>query len=121
MLGSYETEANDAIRKIRDRVNLPYTDKSGTELMDAIKHERKVELAFEGFHYWDLRRWRTAHIELNNIRFHGLKITRQGTDYIYEYVDVDKEDRKFPERFYNFPIPTNEISNNTAISQISLW
>ncbi|HLT87739.1 MAG TPA: RagB/SusD family nutrient uptake outer membrane protein [Sphingobacterium sp.] len=119
-LGEAE-EANNALRKIRSRVQLPYSDKSGDELFEAIRHERKVELAFEGFHYWDLRRWRVAHEELNNVRFHGLKITKSGTTLNYEYVDVDKADRKFLERFYNFPIPVSEIANNTAISQINLW
>jgi len=116
-----EAAANDAIRKIRNRVGLPYTDQSGDALFTAIRHERKVELAFEGFHYWDLRRWRVAHQELNNVRFHGLKITQQGANLRYEYVDCDREDRKFPERFYNFPIPTTEIANNVSISQINLW
>jgi len=122
MLGStYEKEANNAIRTIRKRVQLPYTDLAGEELMKAIRHERKVELAYEGFYYWDLRRWRIADSILDGVRFHGLKITKSGTTLTYEYIDCDKEDRKFPERFYNFPIPTTEIANNIAISQINLW
>ncbi len=114
-------ESNGAIEKIRHRVKLPYLARTGDDLFEAIKHERKIELAFEGFHYWDLRRWRVAHIELNNVRFHGLKITKSGGVLTYEYVDVDKADRKFQERFYNFPIPVSEIANNTSLSQIKLW
>ena len=122
MLGStYDKDANNAIRTIRERVKLPYTDLTGEELMKAIRHERKVELAYEGFYYWDLRRWRMADSILDGVRFHGLKITQSGTTPTYEYIDCDKEDRKFPERFYNFPIPTTEIANNLAISQINLW
>ena len=122
MLGStYDKDANNAIRTIRERVKLPYTDLTGGELMKAIRHERKVELAYEGFYYWDLRRWRMADSILDGVRFHGLKITQSGTTLTYEYIDCDKEDRKFPERFYNFPIPTTEIANNLAISQINLW
>ena len=122
MLGStYDKDANNAIRTIRERVKLPYTDLTGEELMKAIRHERKVELAYEGFYYWDLRRWRMADSILDGARFHGLKITQSGTTLTYEYIDCDKEDRKFPERFYNFPIPTTEIENNLAISQINLW
>ena len=121
MLGStYDKDANNAIRTIRERVKLPYTDLTGEELMKAIRHERKVELAYEGFYYWDLRRWRMADSILDGVRFHGLKITQSGTTLTYEYIDCDKEDRKFPERFYNFPIPTTEIANNLAISQINL-
>ena len=122
MLGStYDKDANNAIRTIRERVKLPYTDLTGEELTKAIRHERKVELAYEGFYYWDLRRWRMADSILDGVRFHGLKITQSGTTLTYEYIDCDKEDRKFPERFYNFPIPTTEIANNLAISQINLW
>lgn len=122
MLGStYDKDANNAIRTIRERVKLPYTDLTGEELMKAIRHERKVELAYEGFYYWDLRRWRMADSILDGARFHGLKITQSGTTLTYEYIDCDKEDRKFPERFYKFPIPTTEIANNLAISQINLW
>lgn len=122
MLGtSYESEANDAIRKIRTRVNLPYTDLTGEPLLDAIKQERKVELAFEGFYYWDLRRWKEAHVKLDGVRFHGIKITKEGSTLTYEYVDCDKNDRRFPERFYNFPIPPAEIANNIEVSQISGW
>ena len=122
MLGStYDKDANNAIRTIRERVKLPHTDLTGEELMKAIRHERKVELAYEGFYYWDLRRWRMADSILDGARFHGLKITQSGTTLTYEYIDCDKEDRKFPERFYNFPIPTTEIANNLAISQINLW
>ena len=122
MLGStYDKDANNAIRTIRERVKVPYTDLTGAELMKAIRHERKVELAYEGFYYWDLRRWRMADSILDGVRFHGLKITQSGTTLTYEYIDCDKEDRKFPERFYNFPIPTTEIANNLAISQINLW
>lgn len=122
MLGSsYNTEANSTIRKIRSRVNLPYSDQTGENLLKAIKQERKVELAFEGFYYWDLRRWREAHIKLDGVRFHGLKITKSGDAFTYEYVDCDKEDRRFPERFYNFPIPPAEIANNLNIAQINLW
>ena len=48
----YNTEdiagANAAVKAIRDRVNLPYRDKGGKELWNAIRQERKVELAYEG-------------------------------------------------------------------------
>ncbi|MCS2654509.1 RagB/SusD family nutrient uptake outer membrane protein [Bacteroides faecis] len=43
--------ANNAVREIRSRVGLPYSDKSGDALMAAIRQERKVELACEGFYY----------------------------------------------------------------------
>lgn len=53
--------ANAAVKAIRDRVGLPYQDKAGENLWKAIRQERKVELAYEGQWYWDLRRWKVAH------------------------------------------------------------
>lgn len=37
--------------------NLPDIKTSGTALVDAIKHERRVELAMEQLRYWDQVRW----------------------------------------------------------------
>lgn len=113
--------ANDAIRQIRSRVSLPYTDLTGNELLKKIQNERKIELAFEGFNYWDIRRWKLGETELNNRRLHALKITKSGNVSTYQYVECDNLDRKFLEKLYHFPIPSSEISNNTACEQIELW
>ena len=113
--------ANDAIRQIRTRVGLPYTDLTGNVLFEKIRKERKTELAFEGHNYWDIRRWKLGMNELNNRRLHALKITKSGTTFTYQYVECDNKDRKFLDRLNHFPIPTSEISNNTACNQIDLW
>lgn len=122
MMGGKESEANDAIREIRQRVGLPYTNLSGESLFRKIRKERKIELALEGHRYWDLRRWKLAHTELNKIRSKGMKVTKQsdGT-FLYQVIDVDGRDRLFLERLYNFPIPSAEIANNTALTQITPW
>lgn len=55
-------EALDAVNQIRDRAGiapLAAIDR------DKIRHERKVELAFEAHRYWDVRRWRTAVVDLS--------------------------------------------------------
>jgi starch-binding outer membrane protein, SusD/RagB family len=115
-------DANAAIRKIRARVGLPYTDKSGADLMAAIRQERKVELAFEGQYYWDMRRWGLAESVFSNYRTHGLKIVKNddGT-FTYTYVETDTKDREFPSKMYRFPLPQNEIANNSAVSQFADW
>lgn len=50
-------EALDAINQIRSRAGI--APKTAID-REAIRHERKVELAFEGHRYWDVRRWRIA-------------------------------------------------------------
>lgn len=115
--------ANADVKRIRERVGLPYADKAGDDLMAAIRQERKIELAYEGHLYWDMRRWRLAHIAYTGpqSRVHGLKIVKEGTKTIYTYVDCDKQDRSFSEKMYRIPIPETELMNNSAIQQYPEW
>jgi len=50
-------DALDAVNQIRTRAGIATLTAIDR---DKIRHERKVELAFEGQRYWDARRWRTA-------------------------------------------------------------
>ena len=120
------SEANAAVKAIRSRVDLPYEDKEGDELWAAIRQERKVELAYEGLWYWDLRRWGVAHKQypegLTGYQQHGLKIEKNddGT-FTYTYVSVDDKDRNFPEKMYRFPMPSGEMNNNKDVDQYPEW
>lgn len=117
-----ENSANSAVQAIRARVGLSYTSKTGSDLMAAIRQERKVELAFEDLYYWDMRRWGLAASAFSNYRTHGLKIVlnSDGT-FTYTYVECDTEDREFPAKMYRFPLPTSEVENNSSVSQFSDW
>lgn len=120
-------EANAAIKEIRKRVNLPYDNKAGDELWAAIRQERKVEMAFEGLWYWDLRRWGIADKKypegLSGYQQHGLKIEKIGEDeFKYTYVSVDDRDRNFLTKMMNrFPIPSSELSSNGDVNQFDEW
>jgi len=50
-------EARKALKRVRDRVGLPEVTSSGTALRDAIRLERRLELALESHRLYDLRRW----------------------------------------------------------------
>ncbi|MBQ8071787.1 MAG: RagB/SusD family nutrient uptake outer membrane protein [Bacteroidales bacterium] len=119
--------ANAAVKAIRQRVGLPYSDLSGDELWKAIRQERKVELAFEGLWYWDLRRWGDASkaypVGLNDYQVHGLKIAPSAVDgqFEYTYVSVDDKDRDYPERMNRFPMPSSELNNNALVEQYAEW
>ena len=120
--------ANAAVKAIRSRVGLPYSNKSGDALWQAIRQERRVELAFEGQWYWDLRRWGDA-VEsyprgLNNYQVHGLKIetTAVAGQFLYTYVSVDDKDRNFPQKMlHRFPIPESELNSNASVQQYPEW
>jgi hypothetical protein len=59
-------EALEVLRAIRKRAGIPagangnygITATSGNPLIAAILHERQIELCYEGFRFWDVRRWR---------------------------------------------------------------
>jgi hypothetical protein len=111
----------NAVRQ-RTGVNLPpKTGLTGAALFTAIRQERKIELAYEGHLYWDMRRWRLAHTEYSGFRVHGLKISGSVGSYTYEYVDCDKQDRSFLTKLYVLPIPNGELNNNSAIEQYDEW
>ena len=119
--------ANAAVKEIRSRVGLPYTDKTGDALWAAIRQERRVELAFEDHWYWDLRRWKESDKDyptgLNNYQVHGLKIEPTAVEgqFQYTYVSVDDKDRNFPSKMYRFPIPDSELNSNRLVNQYPEW
>jgi starch-binding outer membrane protein, SusD/RagB family len=56
---NHTSEALSSLKKIRDRVSLT-TDMSltGSNLINAVRKERRLELALEGDRLYDLRRWK---------------------------------------------------------------
>lgn len=121
-MNNSSTGALNDLNAVRVRVGLPpKIGLTGNALFEAIRQERKIELAYEGHLYWDMRRWKLAHTEYNNYRVHGMKITNAAEGYLFEYVDCDLEDRTFLEKTYVLPVPYNELANNSAIEQYDEW
>ena len=83
-------EALEAINQIRDRAGIAPLKSIDR---DKIRHERKVELAFEGHRYWDVRRWRIATTELSH-SFSGLQ-------YILDYESYTKGEMKYKLKILN--------------------
>ena len=106
--------AEAAINAIRARVNMPALPKGLTkdEMRDKIKHERWIELCFEGHRFWDLRRWKEG--EKLGEPIHGIVITPTGFDsknrptgFTYKVEKV--EDRVWKDCMYWWPIPYSEL------------
>lgn len=92
-----------------------------TQGMVAIEHERKIELAFEGHRFWDLRRWRKAHVVLNGTQMAAHRLSQDGTSLKYEVVSADATNRSFTGKLYYLPIPEGEVQRNNALTQIQGW
>ncbi len=103
-----EDLARDYVNRIRARqgVNMPPIDASGLALLDKIKHERKIELAFEGNRWYDARRWRDAEIDFSQSVI-GLEVTKTATAKSYRF--YVEETRSYPENHYVWPLPIQEI------------
>lgn len=95
--GSTETAYN-AINQVRQRSAMPALPAglSQEEMRNRIRHERRVEMAFEGQRYFDLKRWKIAKQVLNNVK-----------DGLVTY--------KFEDKFYLWPIPQSEIDKGNGI------
>lgn len=113
-------EALSAINEIRTRAGiapLASVDR------DKVRHERKVELAFEGHRYWDVRRWRTAVKDLTRgfsglrfaVDYNTFKDPDSPTKYklmVVENIDGVSSQPYFREENYYFPITISRTSNN---------
>ncbi|MFA5532048.1 MAG: RagB/SusD family nutrient uptake outer membrane protein [Candidatus Shapirobacteria bacterium] len=111
----FTLSATDAINMVRNRASadLPLiSTESKDEFRSAIKHERRIELAFEDHRYWDLLRWKDA-MQVLNQPIMGVKVVEDGESV--NYVEIKVADRVFNERNYYLPFLRSEIvnSNNT--------
>lgn len=90
------------------------------EMRDAIKLERRIELAFEEHRFWDVRRWKTAETDLNKI-LKGVSITKSGSGvFTYQTIDVAPV-RFIAPKMYLFPLPYSELIKNKALTQNPGW
>jgi hypothetical protein len=111
----------NAINAIRTRSNMPAlpTGLSQNEMRARIRHERRVEMAFEEQRFFDIRRWKIADNVLNGT-LHGIKGTLNGTTVSYSIVDV--ANTKFEaNKMYLYPIPFKEMASNPKMVQNSNW
>ncbi|WP_158797588.1 RagB/SusD family nutrient uptake outer membrane protein [Pedobacter sp. L105] len=88
-----------AMTTLRARVNMPPFPAGLTqgEMRDRIRHERRIELAFEGgLRYYDIVRWHAGDQILNNVK-----------DSLLPY--------HFEDKFYKWPLPQTEIDKSGGV------
>lgn len=117
--------AYDVIKAIRQRAGLqdengqdPYLESIKNDkdkMRELIRNERRIELCFEGFRFWDLRRWKLDITE----EAKGVSITNVGAGKKYETISVEK--RNFKENGYYGPVPYDQILNFPSLTQNKGW
>ena len=143
-----QTDLDKSINLLRDRVGLPhltmavgFTDPNWdfpelSPIINEIRRERRVELAFEGLRNHDICRWAAADELIVGKRPKGIWLNSE----IYPDVEVNKDvfvdsdghldplQKQIPEGFgfridrdYLDPIPTEELVLNTNLKQNPKW
>ncbi|MEO6981240.1 MAG: RagB/SusD family nutrient uptake outer membrane protein [Mucilaginibacter sp.] len=104
--------ARQAINMIRARpgVNMPplAAGLSQSQMRDAVRYERRVELAFEEHRFYDVRRWKIADVTENKPAG-GVIITKDGSGKLVYTSKVALDGRSFATKHYWLPIPRSEI------------
>lgn len=117
--GTHAYSAYDVIKAIRHRAGLTddtYLDECAgdqAKMRELIRNERRLELCFEGFRFWDLRRWKQLH-ELTSV---------QGIDWNNDTFTIlpNVEERHF-DRYMNYGyIPYSEALKYSNLHQNKGW
>ena len=127
-----DSEAQNALNEVRGRVGLPDVTSTGHQLRDAIRLERRLELAFEQNRLYDIRRWKDdsgqpviASILGPNGTFVQWNMNEATRDR-YEWENQGENSNKGitfdVNRDLVFPIPLYEITmSNGSITQNPGW
>lgn len=110
--GNFAFSARDVIAAIRKRAGITQPDaylaaQTTKEQMRAlIRNERRLELCFEDFRFWDLRRWK----EDLTVPAKGVKI--EGANYTYFNV----ENRSYDNNYMHYgPVPDSYITRFSLV------
>ena len=116
--GTSTMSARDILRAIRKRALTITVDNyldaisNPVDMRTLIQNERRLELCFEGFRIWDLRRW-------------GLPLTETAMGYFNDgtkYSKVDVEQRMYNNEKYRYmPLMYNELQKYSNLVQNAGW
>lgn len=119
--------AYDVIKAIRTRAGLGLDNGDAylesikdnkDKMRELIRNERRIELCFENFRFWDLRRWNVDLTKLNETAL-GVEISKNGSVMNYSPLTVEK--RKYEEYMIYGPIPFAEVMKWSNLEQNVGW
>lgn len=118
-----EPEARKYINMIRDRAGLQAL--AGPVTTADYRHERKIELAYEGNYYWDLIRWRIFHIIMYNTDTYALwpVYNKDKKVYIFrkEKLPINQFTRTFDSKLYYNKLQAGVIASNPLLVENPDW
>ncbi len=107
-----------AVEAVRQRAGLsPYqlpTGLSTDQMRTYIQNERRVELAYEGHRFFDVRRWVIAD-QAENFVAKGMEVDR--TNGVPTYKIFDVRSHVFTTKMYLWPFPQTEIGKGAGLIQ----
>ncbi len=116
--GAFAFSAREVIAALRKRAGVAQPDtylasvSSKEDMRQLIRNERRIELCFEGFRFWDLRRWKLDLTESAK----GVNIKNN------EITVVEVERRLYDNDYMHYgPIPETEITKYNALVQNQGW
>lgn len=114
-------EVYQSVEAVRQRAGLrPYNLPAGLSqdgMRTAIHNERRIELAYEGHRFFDVRRWLVAE-QTDNLQMHGMEVDR-APGVSYKTFNVRKHN--FRKAMYLWPIPLGEIAKSPQLQQNPLY
>lgn len=116
----FPISARELASKTRLRVKMPAmpTGMSNDDFWAKYQNERRVELAFEGHRFWDVRRWKEGAKYFSKITEMHIAKNDDGT-YTYNRKTVN---RNWDDKYNFFPIPQSDIMKNPNLDQsITGW
>ena len=107
-----------ALNAVRTRYGMPALTSviNYESFEDRLRRERRVELAFEGHRFWDLRRWK---IGSQTTRIYGLEITN--SNGVISFTRKLIQERIWQDKMYFYPIAQTERYNNRNLIQNIGW
>lgn len=104
--------------RLRSKMKAIPAGMSNDDFWAKYQNERRVELAFEGHRFWDVRRWKEGSKYFSKITEMHITKNEDGT-YTYTPKTVN---RLWEEKFNFFPIPQSDIMKNPNLDQsITGW
>lgn len=117
-----EALAREYVSKVRARVGMPAIPATvgGAALRERIRNERRIELAFEGHRFFDIRRWKIA-AAVENTPIGGMDIVKLETgELVYTPVELLVK-APYEEKMNLLPIAADEIRRNPELTQTPGW